>query len=195
MLELNSGTILIDGLDLSTLPRDHIRSRLNAVPQDPYFIAGSIRLNLDPYSTSADSLLISAMSKVNLLDTILSIGGLDADFDPDSLSHGQRQLFCLARAILRKSKVVVLDEVTSSVDRKTDELMQRIIREEFEGCTIIAVAHRLETILDFDRIAVLDRGRLRECDAPKALLSIESAFKELYDVYSSSKEEKEGSSE
>ena len=127
---------------------------------------------------------------MNLLDTIISLGGLDAEFDPDNLSHGQRQLFCLARAILRKGKIVVLDEVTSSVDRRTDDLMQKIIREEFKGCTIIAVAHRLETILDFDRIAVLDRGQLKECDTPKDLLSRKSAFKELYDVYSSSRDER-----
>lgn len=87
----------------------------------------------------------------------------------------------------------MLDEATSSVDRKTDELMQKIIREEFRGCTIIAVAHRLETILDFDRIAVLDRGHLRECDAPRKLLATDSAFKELYDVYSSSEEIDESS--
>jgi ABC-type multidrug transport system fused ATPase/permease subunit len=195
MLELNSGTILIDGLDLSTLPRNYIRTNLNAIPQDPYFVAGSIRLNLDPYSTSTNTLIISTLRKVYLLDAITSNGGLDAELDPDMLSHGQRQLFCLARAILRKSKIVVLDEATSSVDRKTDELMQRIIREEFKGCTIIAVAHRLETILDFDRIAVLDRGRLVECESPEELLAKESAFKELYDVYSSSKEERDDSSE
>lgn len=189
MLEINWGTIFIDGLDLSTMPRHYIRSRLNAIPQEPYFLAGSIRLNLDPYSSSSDALLVSALRKVHLLDTVMSNGGLDADMDPDMLSHGQRQLFCLARAILRKTKIVVLDEVTSSVDRKTDELMQKIIREEFEGCTIIAVAHRLNTILDFDRIAVLDTGRLKECESPKKLLATDSAFRELYGVYSSSKEE------
>jgi ATP-binding cassette, subfamily C (CFTR/MRP), member 1 len=195
MLELNSGTILIDGLDLSTLPRNCIRTSLNAIPQDPYFVAGTIRLNLDPYSTSTDALIISTLRKVDLLNTIISNGGLEAELDPDMLSHGQRQLFCLARAILRKSKIVVLDEATSSVDRKTDELMQRIIREEFKGCTIIAVAHRLETILDFDRIAVLDRGRLVECSSPEKLLAAESAFSALYDVYSSSNEERDDSSE
>lgn len=167
MLELNSGTIIIDRLDLSTVPRNDFRSHLNAIPQDPYFVAGSIRLNLDPYSTSTDALIISALRKVQLLNTITSNGGLDAELDPDSLSHGQRQLLCLARAVLWKSKIVVLNEVTSSVDRKTDELMQRII---------------------VDRIAVLDRGRLVECDSPATLLATESAFKELYDVYSSSKE-------
>ncbi len=188
MPELNSGSILIDDLDLSTVPRNDIRTHLNAIPQDPYFVAGSIRLNLDPYSTSTDALIISALRKVQLLNTIRYNAGLDAELDPDSLSHGQRQLFCLARAVLRKSKIVVLDEVTSSVDRKTDELMQIITRDEFKGCTIIAVAHRLETIMDFDRIAVLDRGRLVECGSPARLLAKGSAFKELYDVYSSSKE-------
>lgn len=155
----------------------------------------SIRLNLDPYSTSTDALIISALHKVSLLDTITSISGLNAELDPETLSHGQRQLFCLARAILRKTKIVVLDEATSSVDRKTDELMQRIIREEFKGCTEIAVAHCLNTILDFDRIAVLDRGRLKECDCPEKLSAANSAFKELHNVYSSSKEERDDSSE
>jgi ATP-binding cassette subfamily C (CFTR/MRP) protein 1 len=194
MLELTSGTMLVDGLDLSTLPRHIIRSRLNAIPQDPYFIVGSIRLNLDPYESSDDSQLIAALKKVQLWDVIVSNGGLDADLDVDDLSHGQRQLFCLARAILRKSKIVVLDEVTSSMDRKTDELMQRIIREQFKDCTIVAVAHRLDTILDFDRIAVLDSGRLAECDSPMNLLSRPSAFKELYDTYSSSRKEEDNQS-
>jgi len=188
MIELNSGTMLIDDIDLSTMPRQDIRFRLNAISQDPYFITGSIRLNLDPYSASTDKLMLTALRKVQLYDAILAAGGLAADLDVDSLSHGQRQLFCLARAILRKHKIVVLDEATSSVDRKTDELMQRIIREEFAGCTILAVAHRLETILDFDRIAVLDRGRLVECDSPSNLLARPSAFKNLYDIYSSSKD-------
>lgn len=107
-------------------------------------------------------------------------GGLDAELDLDFFSHGQRQLFCLARAILRKSKVVVLDEVTSSVDHETDALMQRVIREEFGDCTIIAVAHRLDTLLDFDKIALLSKGELIEFDSPRALLARESAFKELY---------------
>jgi len=178
--------MLIDGIDLSNLPRQDIRSRLNAISQDPYFIAGTIRLNLDPYISSNDEEIISALQKVQLYDAILASGGLDVDLDVDSLSHGQRQLFCLARAILRKGKIVVLDEATSSVDRKTDELMQRIIREEFKDRTIIAVAHRLETILDFDRIAVLETGRLKECGTPAELLSGPSAFKELYDIYSSS---------
>ncbi|KAH8589323.1 P-loop containing nucleoside triphosphate hydrolase protein [Bisporella sp. PMI_857] len=189
MMEISSGSILIDDIDLSTLPRQQIRGRLNVISQDPYFIAGSIRLNLDPYEASSDELIISALHKVQLHTTITSLGGLDTELDVDSLSHGQRQLFCLARAILRQSKIIVLDEATSSVDRKTDELMQRVIREEFAGCTVVAVAHRLETILNFDRILVLERGAVKECDTPAKLLAQDSAFKELYDIYSSSSKE------
>jgi ATP-binding cassette subfamily C (CFTR/MRP) protein 1 len=189
LLELTSGTMLISGVDLSTIPRDSIRSRLNAIPQEPYFIAGSMRLNIDPYEANNASELTGVLKKVHLWDAILSSGGLDAKLEVDSLSHGQGQLFCLARATLRKSKIAILDEVTSSVDRKTDELIQRIIKEEFKDCTIIAVAHRLDTILDFDRIAVLERGRVIECNSPAKLLAGKTAFKELYDTYSSSKRE------
>lgn len=195
MVELSSGTMLVDGLDLSSIPRHDIRARLNVIPQDPFFIAGTIRLNIDPYENSTDDSIISALRKVQLWDTITSNGGLDAELDPDSLSHGQRQLFCLARAILRKGKIVVLDEATSSVDRRTDELMQRIIREEFKNCTIIAIAHRLDTILDFDRIMVLDKGKVSECDTPESLLNNQSTFRKLYDLYSSSKVEEDGSEE
>lgn len=189
-MELSGGTIRIDNLDLSTLPRHHIRSRLNAIPQEPYFLAGTIRLNLDPYESSTDGALQAALEKVGLWDAIIALGGLDVDFEVESLSHGQRQFFCLARAILRPGKIVVLDEATSSVDRKTDELMQKIIREEFSSHTLIAVAHRLETIIDFDLIALLDHGALVEFGAPEELLKVgidgtKTQFKKLYDIYSS----------
>ena len=180
MLELSEGTITIDGIDISTLPRQLVRERLNAIPQEPFFMRGSIRYNTDPYSLYTDSQVIEAIGKVGLWSLVQGRGGLDAELDNDFFSHGQRQLFCLARAILRKSKVVVLDEVTSSVDTKSDMLMQKIIREEFRDCTILAVAHRLDTILDFDRIALLSAGKLVELDSPKVLLERDSAFRELY---------------
>lgn len=180
MLELNDGSITIDGIDISTLPRQLVRERLNAIPQEPFFMKGSIRLNADPYSLHTDSSIVSAIEKVHLWEIVEGKGGLDAELDAAVFSHGQRQLFCLARAILRKSKIVVLDEVTSSVDSKSDELMQRLIREEFKDCTIIAVAHRLDTILDFDRIALLGGGELKELDTPQNLLEGPSAFRELY---------------
>ena len=180
MLELSEGTIKIDGIDISTLPRQLVRERLNAIPQEPFFMRGSIRYNADPYSLYTDAEIIKAINKVGLWSLVLAKGGLDAELEADFFSHGQRQLFCLARAILRKSKVVVLDEVTSSVDAKSDELMQQVIRDEFRDCTIMAVAHRLDTILDFDRIALLSSGKLVELDSPSALLGRDSAFRELY---------------
>lgn len=121
-----------------------------------------------------------ALSKVELWSTVESKGGLDAPLEQEFFSHGQRQLFCLARAILRRSRVVVLDEVSSSIDVTTDKLVQRVIREEFRDATIISVAHRLDTILDFDRIALLSDGTLVEFDSPEALLQRPSAFRELY---------------
>jgi ATP-binding cassette subfamily C (CFTR/MRP) protein 1 len=157
-----------------------VRSRLNAIPQEPFFIRGNIRSNADPYQQHTDADIVTAIQKVNLWDLIHNKGGLDSTLDTEYFSHGQRQLFCLARAILRKSKVVILDEATSSVDTKSDELMQQIIRKEFKDCTIIAVAHRLDTILDFDKIALLSAGELKEFDTPQALLGGPSAFRELY---------------
>lgn len=141
----------------------------------------SVRENADPDHQHSDEAIINALKRVQLWDQITANGNLDSELDLECFSHGQRQLFCLARAMLKRSKIVVLDEATSSVDTKTDELMQKLIRTEFWECTIIAVAHRLDTILDFDKIAVLDAGRLVEYDSPKALLSRRSRFRTLYD--------------
>jgi ABC-type multidrug transport system ATPase subunit len=189
MIELNAGSILVDDIDISTLPREAVRSGLIAIPQEPYFLSGTVRLNADPFCAATDAAVTAALTKVGLLAIFKEKGGLDAEFDIDMLSHGQRQLFCLARAMLCRSKVVVLDEATSSVDGETDKLMQRLIREEFANRTIIAVAHRLNTVLDFDRVAVLEKGVLLECDEPMALLARPSAFKTLYDQYESREEE------
>lgn len=188
MIELNSGSILVDDIDISTLPRETVRSGLVAIPQEPYFLTGTVRLNADPFCRDTDVAVIEALTKVGLWNNFKENGGLNADLDIDMLSHGQRQLFCLARAMLCQSKVVVLDEATSSVDNETDKLMQRLIREEFANRTIIAVAHRLDTILDFDRVVVLDKGFVVECESPKALLARQSAFKALYDQYESRRE-------
>jgi len=190
MLEISGGSIVIDGLDISTLPREEIRSRLIGVPQDSFILAGTVRLNVDPKKIARDSEIIEALKSVQLWDNVKEKGGLDIDIEKVHLSHGQRQLFCLARAMLRPSTVLVLDEATSSVDAKTDELMQRIIREKFSAHTIIAVAHKLDSILDYDKVALLHEGRIVEFDSPYELLSQpKSAFYKLY--FSSHQDEEE----
>jgi len=181
MLEVSEqSSIAIDGIDITRLSREMVRARINAIPQEPFFIRGSVRANADPLQQHTDAVIIDAFKKVHLWEFVACKGGLDTELDADFLSHGQRQLFCLARAILRKGKVVIFDEATSNVDTETDELMQEVIRTEFRNCTMIVVAHRLDTILDFDRIALLSAGELKEFDTPEALLGRPSAFRDLY---------------
>lgn len=167
-------------MDLRTLPRDVIRLRITAIPQEPFILSGSVRLNADPSGTVSDDRIIDALTKIHLWSVIEARGGLEIDLMSRPLSQGQQQLFCLARALLRKSRVLILDEATSNVDTETDQLMQRVIRQEFKHHTIITVAHRLNTIMDADRVAVLDNGRLVEFGEPRELLERESMFRELH---------------
>jgi ATP-binding cassette subfamily C (CFTR/MRP) protein 1 len=184
LLEIREGLIMIDGIDLSTIPRRVLRERLTVIPQEPIFIKGTIRQNLDPVDLRKDdSAPEVVLKKVGLWTIVTNAGGLDVPMEAeDLLSHGQRQLFCFARAMLRSSKVLIIDEATASVDLQTDQLMQKIISEHFTDCTIIAVAHRLQTIRNFDRIVVFENGRIIEYGEPDALLADEgSKFKALWD--------------
>lgn len=183
LMDCSSGQIVIDGLDIATLPKQLVRSRLIALPQDPYVLAGTVRENVDPLGTVSDDEVITALRKVHL-DHLLDQEeiGLNTKLSTDMLSHGQCQLLCLARAMMRKSSILILDEATASVDVHTDALMQDIIRTDFKHHTIIAAAHRLDTIIDFDAVIVLDAGRVLESDNPQNLLARDTAFKELYQV-------------
>ncbi|KAK6335782.1 hypothetical protein TWF730_003159 [Orbilia blumenaviensis] len=196
LLEVQGGSISIDGVDITDVPINTLRGRLNVLSQEPFFLAGTVRENLayamvseDYGSKLTDEDMFEVLDRVGLKDKVMGWeGGLDADLDPDgSLSHGERQLFCLARAMLKKGNIVVLDEFTSSVDIETDSKMQRILRDHFAGKTVITVAHRLNTIVDYDRIVVLDKGSILESGRPGDLLRQPgSAFKALYEVHENS---------
>ena len=151
-----------------------------AIPQDPFVLSDSVRVNAEPTGKASDDAIISALKKVQLWDSIRIRGGLDAQMKSQPLSQGQQQLFCLARAMLRKSRILLLDEATSNVDGETDALMQLIIRTEFAQHTIVTVAHRLNTISDSDMVAVLHEGKLVEFGPPRELLDKPSMFRDLH---------------
>ncbi|CAD6208432.1 GSCOCT00003444001.2-RA-CDS [Cotesia congregata] len=173
IIEAAEGKIFIDGIDISELGLHALRARLTIIPQDPVLFSGTLRLNLDPFDIHTDEQIWQALEHAHLkafaktlpngLMYLVSEGG-------DNLSVGQRQLICLARALLRKTKILILDEATAAVDLETDDLIQRTIREEFKDCTVLTIAHRLNTILDSDRVIVLDKGVITEFDKPENLL-------------------------
>ncbi|XP_075152488.1 multidrug-Resistance like Protein 1 isoform X4 [Haematobia irritans] len=180
IIEASGGRILIDGIDISTLGLHMLRSRLTIIPQDPVLFSGSLRINLDPFEVKSDDEIWKALELSHLKAFVKSLpSGLNHEITEggENLSVGQRQLVCLARALLRKTKVLVLDEATAAVDLETDDLIQKTIRSEFKECTILTIAHRLNTILDSDKVIVLDKGEISEFDSPNNLLNNpQSAF-------------------
>jgi ATP-binding cassette subfamily C (CFTR/MRP) protein 1 len=182
IVELERGQILLDGVDIAGVGLDDLRSRLAIIPQDPTLFAGELRYNLDPLGAHSDLELLGALERVGLGEAARALGGLGGKVAEggENLSTGERQLVCLARALLRKARVLVLDEATASVDVATDALVQRMLREAFAGCTVLTIAHRINTIVDSDRILVLDAGEVAEFGAPQELLAREGgAFRGL----------------
>ncbi|KAJ3529707.1 hypothetical protein NM208_g9637 [Fusarium decemcellulare] len=201
-LESRSGSVTIDGLDISKIDLHSLRSRLAIIPQDPVLFSGTIRSNLDPFDDSTDEELRDSLSRVHLVDSqpatpsnepasaaaptlIPKNTNVFRDLSSPisesggNLSQGQRQLLCLARAIVARPKIMVLDEATSAVDMATDALIQRSIREEFTDSTLIVIAHRLSTIVDFDRILVLSDGQVAEFGTPKELWEKDAVFRSM----------------
>ncbi|NWX30630.1 MRP7 protein, partial [Notiomystis cincta] len=171
MVEMKSGRILLDGVDSQLVGLEELRSRLAIIPQDPFLFSGSIRENLDPQGKRTDAELHEVLEQCHLWDAVTQMGGLDSKLGERgrSLSVGQRQLVCLARALLTQAKVLCIDEATASVDQKTDQLLQQTIRQRFADKTVLTIAHRLNTVLDSDRVLVLQAGRVAELDSPARL--------------------------
>ncbi|XP_063443601.1 multidrug resistance-associated protein 1-like isoform X2 [Mytilus trossulus] len=173
IIEKAQGRIIIDGIDISTIGLHDLRSKITIIPQDPVLFSGTMRMNLDPFDEYSQEDIWKALNYAHLKAFVISLkDGLDYHCSEggDNLSVGQRQLICLARALLRKTRILVLDEATAAVDLETDDLIQTTIRTEFADCTILTIAHRLNTIMDYTRIIVLDCGQIMEFDSPTNLL-------------------------
>ncbi|KAK8748976.1 hypothetical protein OTU49_015623, partial [Cherax quadricarinatus] len=174
IIEAAGGNIVIDNVNISKIGLHDLRSRLTIIPQDPVLFSGTLQMNLDPFHKYDDAKVWSALEQSHLKEFVSGLpNGLQHQVSEggENLSVGQRQLVCLARAILRKTRVLVLDEATAAVDLETDDLIQQTIRREFASCTVITIAHRLNTIMDSTRIVVLDRGEIKEFDTPATLLN------------------------
>ncbi|KAG0071220.1 Canalicular multispecific organic anion transporter 2 [Linnemannia elongata] len=172
--EEDGGSIEIDGINISTIGLEDLRKHLAIIPQDPTLFAGTIRENLDPFYSLPDNLLWESLSRSHLKPLISSLPGqlsFVVSQNGENFSVGQRSLICLARALLRKSRVLILDEATAAVDVETDELIQRTIREEFRDRTVLTIAHRIKTVMDSDKILVLEKGRVEEFEKPEVLLT------------------------
>lgn len=163
------GEIFIDGIETGSISLESLRSKISIIPQDPVLFSATIRYNLDPFGLFVDADLWRALTEVELKQSIPSLDYLVTERG-SNFSVGQRQLVCLARAILRNNKVLVLDEATANVDPQTDALIQKTIRVKFKQCTVLTVAHRLHTVMDSDRILVMDAGFAKEFDVPYILL-------------------------
>uniref|UniRef100_A0A8C4UKD4 Multidrug resistance-associated protein 1-like n=1 Tax=Falco tinnunculus TaxID=100819 RepID=A0A8C4UKD4_FALTI len=182
VLEGSEGKIIIDGIDISTIGLHDLRGNLNIIPQDPILFSGTVQSNLDPLGKHSDLELWEVLELCDLKVFVQSLPKKllhEISEGGENLSVGQRQLVCLARALLRKTKILVLDEATASVDMETDNLVQSTIKREFYNCTVLTVAHRLHTVMDSERVLVLDAGRILEYDTPHNLLQRKGAFSEM----------------
>ncbi|KAM6159982.1 ATP-binding cassette sub-family C member 12 isoform 2-T2 [Erethizon dorsatum] len=180
LAEPASGTIFIDEVDICTIGLEDLRTKLTVIPQDPVLFVGTVRYNLDPFGSHTDEMLWQVLERTFMRDTIMKLPEkLQAEVteNGENFSVGERQLLCMARALLRNSKIILLDEATASMDSKTDALVQSALKDAFRGCTVLAIAHRLNTVLNCDRVLVLDSGKVIEFDKPEVLAeNPDSAF-------------------
>ncbi|XP_074272990.1 ABC transporter C family member 8-like isoform X1 [Silene latifolia] len=189
LVEPYSGTICIDDIDICSIGLKNLRSKLSVIPQEPTLFQGTIRSNLDPLGLYSDADIWEALEKCQLKLTISNLPNqLDSSVGDEGAnwSMGQRQLFCLGRVLLKRNKILILDEATASIDSATDAILQKIIRVEFAECTVITVAHRIPTVIDSDMVMVLSYGELIEYDEPTKLMHCNSSFSKLVTEYWSS---------
>ena len=185
-----NSSLYIDNIDCLKLGLKELRSKISIIPQDPVLFSGTIKFNLDPFNINNDYDIINILKKCQLYDKLK--GGCNSDNDLDILnyhvtengdnfSNGQKQLICIARAFLQNNKILVLDEATASIDQKTDKLIQELIRNDFKNKTVICIAHRLQTIIDYDRLIVLQNGIIKQFDKPNILLKNKNGL--FYQMY------------
>ena len=173
IVEADSGSILIDGIDISTVGLEDLREKITIIPQDPTLFEGTLRFNLDPVGTISDYELLNMAQKASLEELVnRDETGLDQKIEDGgkNLSSGEKQLICICRAILRKNKIVLMDEATANIDIKTEQIIQKLIQEEFVESTVLTIAHRLNTIISSDKVLVLSAGEIVEFDDPQKLL-------------------------
>lgn len=179
---ITSGEIYIDGIDISTVPKEKLHAALVPISQTPLILPGSVRENISLGMSSAidDSEMMSALEGVGLWNQIRDHGGLSANIDSTHLSSGQKQIFCIARAILSPGRIVIMDEPTSGFDEHTEKLATELLRARLKGRTIISIAHQINTVMDSDLVMVIDHGTVSEMGAPRELLSRRGMFWQLF---------------
>jgi len=178
-LAFNEGKIIIDGIEIHEVGLHNLRSKISIIPQEPVLFSGTMRNNLDPFNEYPDHILWKALDEVELKNIVNDLSdGLNSKISEggSNFSVGQRQLVCLARAIIRNNKILILDEATANVDAQTDSLIQNTVRNKFRKCTVLTIAHRLNTVMDSDKILVMNAGTVVEFDRPYNLLKNKDGY-------------------
>jgi ABC-type multidrug transport system fused ATPase/permease subunit len=187
ILEATRGQILIDDVDISQIGLELLRDSISLIPQNPKLIDGTLRENIDPLGNYSDEEIIFQLNLIGLAYLLDDNGGLEVQIEANgsNISVGEKQLIFIVRAMLKKSKIIIMDEANSSFDYKTDSLIQKCLMKSFQGCTLITIAHKIKTIINHDRIFVLERGELVETGKPEELIAKKKGL--FYELYLQSK--------